>query len=81
MIYDPGNVMPSTRVYDVDANAEIGKVMEVNTQAGWIKVVDEPVRANRHDHLVTRRIRFERIYPIKGLEVFPCLFHCYGRKV
>lgn len=80
MLYTPDNVMPGTRVYDMDNNAEIGKVLEVNTQAGWIKVVEGPARANRHGHLATRRIRFDRIYPIKGLEVFPCMFHCYGRK-
>ena len=35
MLYTPANVMPGARVYDVDANAEIGKVMAVNTRDGW----------------------------------------------
>lgn len=80
MIYSPDNVMPATRVYDVDANTEIGKVVEVNTRAGWLKVIDEPLRVNQHDQLLTRRIRFDSIHPIKGLEPLPCLFHCYGRR-
>ena len=43
------------------------------------KVIDEPDRHNEHDQVVTRRIRFGSICPIKGLEPLPCLFHCYGR--
>ena len=80
MIYSHDNTMPRTRVYDVDSNAEIGRVMAVNTRAGWVKVMDEPPRLNEHGQVVTRRIRFGSIYPIKGLEPLPCLFHCYGRR-
>lgn len=79
MIYTHNNAMPGARVYDVDANTEIGRVMAVNTKAGWVKVIDEPPRLNEHGQLVTRRIRFGSVYHIKGLEPLPCLFHCYGR--
>lgn len=80
MIYTHNNAMPGARVYDVDANAEIGKVMAVNTRAGWVKVIDKPLRPNEHGQAVTRRIRFGSIHAIKGLEPLPCLFHCYGRR-
>ena len=80
MIYTYNNAMPGARVYDVDAKAEIRRVIAVNTLAGWIKVIDLPLRPNRHGYMVTRRIRFGSIHAIKGLEPLPCRFHCYGRK-
>lgn len=79
MIYDSGNVMHQTRVYDVDTKEEIRDVMEINTSAGWIKVVERPIRATSHHHIASKRIRFDAIHAIKGAEPAPCLFHCYGR--
>lgn len=80
MIHSADNVMPRTRVYDVDTGAEIKEVLEVNVKQGWLRVVDQPLRATEHKHIASRRIRFDSIYAIKGLEPHPCLFHCYGRQ-
>lgn len=80
MIYDSRNSAPGCSVYDVDAKERIDQVVAINAKAGWVQVAEQPLRVTAHDHIATRRIRFASIYPIKGLEVFPCLFHCYGRK-
>ena len=80
MIYDATNCQPGCSVYDVDTKEEIRHVMAINDTAGWLKVVDMPARATKHRHVASRRIRFASIYPIKGLEHWPVLFHCYGRK-
>lgn len=68
------------KVYDVMAGKEIGYVLEVNTRAGWVKVLEMPFWATKHGRLATRRIRFASIYAIKGGEDRPVLFHCYWRK-
>ena len=80
MLYTPDDVMPRTRVYDVDTKERIDKVVAINATAGWIQVADQPLRVTDHYHIATRRIRFGAIHPIQGLEPLPCLFHCYGRK-
>ena len=74
MIYDATNCAPRCAVYDVDTKERI------NATAGWIQVTDQPLRVTAHYHIATRRIRFASIYPIKGRENWPVLFHCYGRK-
>jgi hypothetical protein len=51
----------------------------VNTKAGWFLVADRPLRATKHGQIASRRIRFWSIYPVRGAEPLPCLFHCYGR--
>ena len=80
MLYTPDDVMPRTRVYDVDTKERIDQVVAINATAGWIQVAEQPLRVTAHDHIATRRIRFASIYPIKGREHWPVLFHCYGRK-
>ena len=80
MIYDASNSI-GAQVYDVDTKEKIGQVLAVNDTAGWVQVVEQPVRANAHGHIASRRIRFASIYAIKGREHWPVLFHCYGRKV
>lgn len=80
MIYDHSNVMHKTRVYDVDTKEVLGHVIEINTRAGWVKVAEDPIRVNPHQHLASKRIHFDSIHAIKGAEPLPCLFHCYGRK-
>ena len=79
MIYSQANV-DRAAVYDVDTKEQFRKVLAVNAAAGWILVADEPVRANKHGHVVSRRIRFNAIHPIFGGGVAPCMFHCYGRQ-
>ena len=79
MIYTADNAL-GAKVYDVDTKEEIGHVVAINPGAGWVQVAEQPVRATAHGHIDTRRIRFASIYPIKGRESRPVLFHCYGRK-
>jgi hypothetical protein len=80
MIYDANNCMPRCTVYDVDAKERIDRVVAVNAKAGWVQVAEQPLRVTEHDHIATRLVRFASIYPIKGGEHWPVLFHCYGRK-
>lgn len=80
MIYDATNCAPRCAVYDVDAKERIDQVIAINAKAGWVQVAEQPLRVTAHDHIATRRIRFASIYPIKGRENRPVLFHCYGRK-
>lgn len=79
MLYASDNVMPRTRIYDVDTKTEIREVITVNAKAGWLLVADKPLRSTEHGQIASRRIRFRSIYPIHGAEPRPCLFHCYGR--
>ena len=81
MIYDATNCQPGCSVYDVDTKQRIDRVVAVNANAGWVQVAEQPLRVTTHEHIATRRIRFASIYPIKGREHRPVLFHCYGRKV
>lgn len=79
MLYTAENARGAT-VYDVDAMEKLDEVVEVNTRAGWIKVVRQPFLIDpRGNELVCDRIRFRSIYAIRGDEAAPCLFHCYGR--
>ncbi|WP_313233997.1 hypothetical protein [Delftia acidovorans] len=79
MLYNHMNARGAD-VYDMDARQKLAKVVEVNTRAGWIKVLREPALVDpRGKSLVCDRIRFRSIYAIRGLESQPCLFHCYGR--
>ena len=80
MIYDATNCQPGCSVYDVDTKQRIDQVVAINANAGWVQVAEHPLRATAHEHIATRRIRFASIYPIKGREHRPVLFHCYGRR-
>ena len=80
MIYDATNCAPQCAVYDVDTKERIDQVVAINAKAGWVQVAEQPLRVTAHDHIATRRIRFASIYPIKGRENRPVLFHCYCRK-
>ena len=80
MIYDATNCQPGCSVYDVDTKERIDQVVAINVKAGWVQVAEQPLRVTAHDQIATRRIRFASIYPIKGREHWPVLFHCYGRK-
>ena len=80
MIYDATNCAPRCAVYDVDAKERIDQVVAINAKAGWVQVAEQPLRVTPRQHIATRRIRFASIYPIKGREHLPALFHCYGRK-
>lgn len=80
MIYDATNCSPRCAVYDVDTKERIDQVVAINAKAGWVQVAEQPLRVTAHHHIATRRIRFASIYPIKGGENWPVLFHCYGRK-
>ena len=80
MIYDATNCQPGCSVYDVDTKERIDQVVAINAKAGWVQVAEQPLRVTAHDHIATRRIRFASIYPIKGREHWPVLFHCYGRQ-
>lgn len=79
MRYDANNVMPRTRVYDVESLQEINFVMSIYTELGIVVVAEQPGRIVGDD-IATQELRFGAIHPIQGLEPLPCLFHCYGRK-
>ena len=79
MRYDANNVMPRTRVYDVESLQEINFVMSIYTELGIVVVAEQPCRIVGDD-IATQELRFGAIHPIQGLEPLPCLFHCYGRK-
>lgn len=78
MLYNSNNASGSI-VVDVEARQQLRQVLEVNTKAGWVKVAHDPVRSDAQGRVIGERIRFRSIYPIWGLELRPCLFHCYGR--
>lgn len=79
MRYGPHNVALGTSVYDVDAKLKIDRVLEVNADAGWVKVHAQPLARTAAGYLAQERIRFRAIHPIRGGLPVPCLFHCYGR--
>lgn len=78
MIYTTNNVMPRTRVYDVERLQEIKPVMSIDTERGLVLVAEQPYRIGG-DGIATQELRFGAIHPIQGLEPLPCLFHCYWR--
>lgn len=79
MLYTAENARGAT-VYDVDAMEKIGKVLEVSTSQGWVKVHRHPLEMDSRGRFISDKIRFRSIYAIRGDEEAPCLFHCYGRK-
>lgn len=79
MIFDHTNT-DRAAVFDVDTKEQIGRVLAVNAGAGWLQVLDKPVRANEYGQVASHRIRFQAIHPIYGGGTKPCLFHCYGRQ-
>ena len=79
MRYDANNVMPRTRVYDVESLQEINFVMSIYTELGIVVVAEQPFRIVGDD-IAAQELRFGAIHPIQGLEPLPCLFHCYGRQ-
>lgn len=78
MIYDSSNARGAP-VFDVDTKERLNRVLAINPSAGWVLVVDEPLRVTAHDQVASKRIRFRSIHAIRGLEREPSLFHCYGR--
>ena len=78
MLFGPDNVMPRTRVYDVESLQEVKLVMAIDTERGVVVVAEQPYRIEGND-IATRELQFNAIHPIQGLEPLPCLFHCYGR--
>jgi hypothetical protein len=78
MIYDPSNARGAA-VYDVEANEQLFKVLWIDTELGEVVRHEHPLRVVG-DELVTYTTKFETIYPIRGSERRPVLFHCYGRK-
>lgn len=80
MLYTHANAR-GAQVIDMDVKTPIGRVLEVNTKAGWVKVGYNPPRINpKGTGVIGERIRFRSIYSIHGLESMPVLFHCYGRQ-
>lgn len=67
------------KVVDMDSLSEIRQVLEINTKAGWVKVAQQPFTLDPQGRIASERIRFRSIYPIRGRELLPVLFHCYGR--
>ena len=79
MLYTAENARGAS-VYDVDTQQKLDKVVEVNTRAGWVTVLRQPLLVDpRGNEFVCDRIRFRSIYAIRGDEAAPCLFHCYSR--
>lgn len=79
MLYTAENAMGAT-VHDVESGASIGRVMEINTKNGWIKVCHAPARLTPQGDVLTERIRFRSIYPIWAGQSKPVMFHCYGKQ-
>lgn len=79
MLYSAKNA-PGSQVYDVEANAEIRKVLLVNTETGSVAVAKTPIRLNHKGKIDRETIYFDSIRPIFGGGRYPCLFHCYGRQ-
>ena len=79
MIFNSENAAGAL-VMNVDTKQRIDRVLMVNTKTGAVVVGKDPYRLNHKGKIDRETIYFDSIYPIKGLEVFPCLFHCYGRK-
>lgn len=79
MRYAANNVMPRTRVFDVERLQEIKPVLSIDTERGVVVVAEQPYRIGGYD-IATQELRFSAIHPIQGLEPLPCLFHCYGRQ-
>lgn len=78
MLYNHENAA-GAMVVDMDSGKVLSKVLEVNTRAGWVKVYHKPLRLDAQGRVAGKRIRFDSIYAIQGLETLLCLFHCYGR--
>lgn len=64
------------KVCDVDTKEEIEQVVEVNTSANTLLIFLGKVEEGE---IVTKFIRFRKIYAIYGESPRPQLFHCYER--
>lgn len=81
MRYTVHNSARGASVFDVDSKEKIDHVMEVDTCSGELLCVSMPLRVNASgDGVETRTVKFRSIYPIYGGNIFPGLFHCYGRQ-
>lgn len=77
-IFNHHNAKGAT-VSDVDTMQIFDDVMIVNTAEGWIEIIDPPLRVDHEDKIVVQRIHFRAIHAIRGGDIYPRLFHCYGR--
>jgi hypothetical protein len=73
------NVMPRTKVFDVDTNQEIKQVVHIETDTGYLEYHPVPFEIVLNQFVSTKSMRYRSIYPIYGGYQVPCLFHCYGR--
>lgn len=79
MLYHHSNVMLRTVIYDVDANERIDLVLEINMQAGWVKVASEPPQADTHGRIGGQAHPFPLcVRAMRGSGAVP--FPCYGRR-
>lgn len=83
MIYTANNCQPGTTVFDVEGRETLRHVLSVDTRAGVVTCAHQPIRAKPGDaeEIDTFDVRFRSIYPIRGCDLWPWLFHCYGREV
>lgn len=80
MRYTHGNVLPGTRVTDLDTQERLTKVLSIDTGRGEIEVIDEPCRLDdTGERVVSKTLRFTAVWPILDRGI-PCLFHCHGRQ-
>ncbi len=83
MIYTSRNCQPGTSVRDVEGRETLSRVVSVDTVAGVVTCAHDPIRVTPGpiQEIETFTVRFRSIYPIRGCDLWPRLFHCYGREV
>lgn len=78
MLYTPKNVQRGTTVHDLDSRSRLERVLAIDTEAGEIVVVRQPLIATAGGDIATETLRYQAVWPIMDRGV-PCAFHCHGR--
>ena len=78
MLYTPKNVQRSTTVCDLDSRVRLERVLAIDTEAGEIVVVRQPLIVTASGDIATETLRYQSVWPIMDRGV-PCEFHCHGR--
>ncbi len=77
-IFNSSNCLGAT-VYDVETMQKLGQVMSVDIDRAEVVRLHEPIRVVG-DEIATYTERYRAIHPIYGGNLWPQLFHCYGRQ-
>lgn len=80
MIYRPAHCEVPAHVFDVEAGAELARVLSVDPETGVVTCSYQPARVDRRaNEIESFQVRFRSIHAICGVRGLPTLFHCYGR--